>query len=77
MCFYVWFINKTNSIDETKTKTNEESDPLRFLEKLELWLFLKSRVAEKNDLPPLDDFVINPMRESTEVIIGGDCIIFS
>lgn len=68
MCFCMWMKH---------TKTDENSDSIKFIEKLEHWLFLKSRVTEKNVLPPLDDFVVNPMRESTEVIIGGDYIMFS
>ena len=57
------------------------SYPLRAIEstndKLDIWKFLKSYKKENDQLPHINDFVINPMRESsTEVIIGGDHIIF-
>ena len=56
------------------------NERLRFFEKLDLWLFFhthpnfyntKYNQKEKDILPPKEDFVINPMRESVEVIVGG------
>ncbi len=65
---------KTSHLD---TKLNADTkEKSKFLDKLEFWLFLKSHTSEKDILPPLDDFVINPMRESNEVIIGEHSIFY-
>jgi len=67
------FTKILNNIYNNQTESTEN---LNFLEKLDNWLFLKSRSTEKLNLPPPDEFVINPMRQSTEVIIGDYSIFY-